>query len=360
MQRRVILVLASLVLSGCGPADDELITARLFVMATVVDLSLPAQSWADEPELIATIETELRTFERDYYAWADGELAALNGALTASARFEASEALAELLSQAQEISELTGGAFDPGVGALVELWGFHQSEGGNAGSQPGEPNDAASESARLPPPADAIADLLATSGSIRDLSFAGRLISARPARYTLDLGGIAKGAAIDRIVDLVEARGVATALINAGGDLRTVGKPADRSWRIGIQAPREDVMLGTIELDAGEAAFTSGDYERFFENAGDRLHHILDPRDGLPANHTQAITVLAREGATADAAATALFVAGPAEWRSMAAALGIDKVLRVDASGEIEMTSAMRDRFRQSSEDSSDIIAAAD
>ena len=345
-----------LVLMGCRPADDALATHRLLVMATWIDLSLPQDALQHEPELIASIEAELRRFEHDYYAWGDGELAALNRALTETGRFEASEGLAALLLTSQDIANTTDGAFDPGVGALVELWGFHT----------GEPPS-------VPPDDDAIVMTLETFGSIASLvidvnridgltpievSPTGGRHLARP--FRLDLGGIAKGAAVDRIVELLAEFGVAPALINAGGDLRVVGTPTNRNWRIGIQAPRSDAVLGTIELKPGEAAFTSGDYERYFEFDGQRLHHILDPRSGRPVTHTQAVSIITVDGTTADAAATALFVAGPDEWRAVAHALGIESVLRVDATGVIEMTAPMRDRFQLSAGVSSDIIVAAD
>jgi thiamine biosynthesis lipoprotein len=352
MRALIVVGLTALLLWGCGRNDNELASYRLLAMATWVDISLPRDAVLREPDLIRGIEADLRAFERDYYAWGDGELAALNRALGDSRAFEASADLAALLVQSQEIAAITGGAFDPGIGALVELWGFHT----------GEPGDTASV-ARAPPSAAEIARLLAASGSIRDLVVDGRHVSVqggRLARFTLDLGGIAKGAAVDRILERLREHQVSPALVNAGGDLGVAGEPADRSWRIGIQAPRSDDVLGAIALHDGEAAFTSGDYERFFDVGGHRLHHILDPRTGLPVEHTQAITVVAGNGTVADAAATALFVAGPGEWRAMAAALGIDAVLRVDASGAIEMTASMRDRFQPDAEVMSDIIAAAD
>jgi thiamine biosynthesis lipoprotein len=86
------------------------------------------------------------------------------------------------------------------------------------------------------------------------------------------------------------------------------------------------------------------------------MHHILDPRTGYPVTHTQAVTVVAADGTLADAASTALFVAGPKEWRHIAQALGVAAALRIDASGEIEMTAAMRDRFQSDGRRDSPII----
>jgi thiamine biosynthesis lipoprotein len=178
------------------------------------------------------------------------------------------------------------------------------------------------------------------------------------AEYRLDLGGIAKGAAVDRIIDRLESLSIRPALVNAGGDLRVVGQPEGRTWRIGIQDPRGDDLLGTIALGSGEAAFSSGDYERYFEADGERLHHILDPKTGRPATHTRGVTVIANDGTTADAAATGLFVAGRDQWQAVAQRLGVEYALRVDADGSIEMTPKMRDRFQAVDDAPSDIIPA--
>ena len=334
-------------LAGCGASDDALVTYQLPVMATLFEVSLPRHDGPPDPNLLPAIETRLRAIERDFYAWGDGELAALNAALSAGERFEASEAMAALLVDAQAISAASDRAFDPGVGALVELWGFHVTEKPEVAPEP-----------------DRIEATRTASGSIGEIVIADAIdvaASASGRRFLLDLGGIAKGYAVDEVVAILEAAGVAPAVVNAGGDLRTLGSRPDRRWQIGIASPRGDELLGTLALDAGEAAFTSGDYERYFDDdTGTRQHHILDPRNGRPATHTRAVTVIADNGTLADAAATALLVAGPTRWRSVAAALDLAMVLRVDASGAIEMTTAMRDRFQPSETSGSDIIIAAD
>lgn len=338
------LGLTALALTSCA-RDDAPVELRLVAMGTFVDLTLPRSAAAPEAGLTPAIESELAGFGRDYYAWGDGELARLNAALTQSGHFDASPAMARLLGHAQSINAASAGAFDPGVGGLVELWGFNDEE-----HPPSRPPDAAAIDARL-----------RDEGSIADLVIAGtRIESLSPRRFMLDLGGIAKGAAVDRIVERLEAGGIAPALVNAGGDLRVVGEPRGRSWRIGIQDPRGDGVLGTVTLADGEAAFTSGDYERYYDFEGQRMHHILDPRTGRPVMHTEAVTVIARDGETADAAATALFVAGPGGWREAARALGIEAALRVDASRKIEMTRAMRDRFQAGTAAASDIIVLSD
>jgi len=324
------LLAAVLVVAACSQSP-RLVERRVYAMGTWVDLAVIA---APETAAAALDEAEafLRRFETDYYAWAaDGELVRLNRALAEAREAVVSPEMAALLAEAKRLSAASGGAFDPGVGALVERYGFH---------------DAAAEP-RAPAPEELEA-WLASGASIAAVEIDGlRVAAQRPVR--LDLGGIAKGAAVDRIVELLAGRGIRAALVNAGGDLRVLGRRGNRPWRIGIQAPRTDGLLGTIELEDGEAAFTSGDYERYAELGGQRLHHILDPRTGRPARETQAVTVIARDGVSADAAATALFVAGDA-WAEVADALNVDAVLRVDASGEVEATETMRRRLAGAAE----------
>lgn len=318
---------------GCTPPDDEaaLVAERFFAMGTWVEVSFVSPGPAVAASALADVEALLRTFERDFYPWTDGELAGLNSAIADGREATVSLELAELLRRAQEISVASGGLFEPGMGSLVELWGFHTTAASND---------------RQPPAATAIAATLEAGGTIGALEIDGLRVRSAARGLELDLGGIAKGAVVDRILVLLESHAIDSALVNAGGDLAVAGQPrADRPWRVGIRDPRSDGLLGILELADGEAAFTSGDYERFYDYGGRRLHHLLDPATGRPVEHTQALTVVSDDAALADAAATALFVAGPDRWRAVASRLGLDTVLRVDASGELELTDAMAARL---------------
>ncbi len=340
MALRSLAATAAALLAACAADEDRIVERQLLAMGTSVDITLHA---ADPRAALAEIEAMLREYERDYYAWGDGELARLNAGLRDARPVEVSTELARLLGAARRLSEQSGGAFDPGIGALVELWGFH--------------SDSGTES-RAPDP-DSIAAWLAAGAGIADLSIADSRISTSVSGLLVDLGGIAKGDDVDRIIRMLTRHGIENAIVNAGGDLRALGSAGTRAWRIGIQSPRAAGILGVLELDDGEAAFTSGDYERYFELEGERRHHILDPATGYPAGHTQAITVIAADGITADAAATALFVAGPDRWRDVAAAMGVRHVLRVDASGRMEATGEMRDRLELGDVSAADIIVVS-
>ncbi len=347
MKRSTQLALGfcSLLIAGCADQATELNQQRIYSMGTWVDLSFHEADAAAARSIVAETETVLSAFERDYYAWAPGRLAELNEAIHAGETTLVTAPLAALIGEAKRLSALSDGFFEPGLGALVELWGFHSS----------------AQTPRLPPSAEEIAERLDAGTRIASLRIDGLHIESSSRGLTLDLGGLAKGAAVDTIINLMLERGIEHALVNAGGDLRVIGRSGgrqdERLWRVGIQHPREDGLLGVVELESGEAVFTSGDYERFYDHGGARLHHILDPRTGYPVNHTQAVTVIAAEGVTADAAATALFVAGSDRWRQVARVLGIDYVLRVDATGELEFTAPMRDRVRRAARGDLDIMS---
>jgi thiamine biosynthesis lipoprotein len=149
----------------------------------------------------------------------------------------------------------------------------------------------------------------------------------------------------------MKRHGIANALINIGGNVLALGAKGGAPWRVGIQHPRKSEPLATQELRDGEAIGTSGDYQRYFELAGRRYSHLIDPRTAEPALGTQALTVLiaprpdGEAGLWSDVASKPLFVAGE-DWRRPAGKLGVEQVLRVDAAGRIEVTEALRSRLQ--------------
>ena len=186
--------------------------------------------------------------------------------------------------------------------------------------------------------------------SLEDITIKGvRMNNTNPA-VKIDLGGIAKGYAIDRLLAYLQQQGINHAIINTGGDLKVIGRHGNRPWKVAIRDPRKkEGIVATLELHDGEAVFTSGDYERYFKskkNGDQHYHHIIDPRSGYPAKGTQSVTVLHRNGSTADAAATALFVAGPKQWAEIARSMGIRYVLLIDDNGKIHISKAMQKRIK--------------
>jgi thiamine biosynthesis lipoprotein len=178
-----------------------------------------------------------------------------------------------------------------------------------------------------------------------DLKVEGLEVHSDNAAVRLDLGGYAKGYSVGRAIQLLEQKGIDNMIVNVGGDLCIRGKHGARPWRIGIRHPDNTGALASIELQGAICVFTSGDYQRFFDFEGKRYHHIIDPRTGYPAQRTRSVSVIAGDPVLADAAATALFVAGPRGWTTIAASMGVDDVLLLDDSDTAYVTPGLAEQL---------------
>jgi len=161
----------------------------------------------------------------------------------------------------------------------------------------------------------------------------------------IDLGGIAKGYAVDRAFVLLKELGYRNLVVNAGGDLRVGGSKPEGAWSIGIQHPRDPEKIMARISVSDTAVATSGDYEKFFIHQGKRYHHILNPKNGFPAEGCQSVTVLHKEATTADALATAIFVLGPEKGYVLCQRLeGVDCLI-VDKGSNITTSPGLKDRI---------------
>lgn len=322
------LAVALAVFWGRGGAEPYRET--LYVFGTLVEIIIHDEKADAARDATRAVSALFDRLHRDWHAWEPGgALAALNAAIAEGRRASVSPALEAILRDAQSYAALSGGLFEPGIGGLIAAWGFHAD-------QPPEG----------PPPTDAaIARWVDAAPSIADLRFgAGEAWSTNPA-LRIDLGAVGKGAALAQAADLLEARGVKNAVLNAGGDLVVRGDAGGRPWRIAIRDPFAWGAVASLELAPGEALFTSGNYERYLEQDGERLSHILDPRTGRPAPDIISASVLHEDAALADAAATALSVAGRSGWRNIAARMGVNYAVLVDRNNRLWTTPAMAQRL---------------
>jgi thiamine biosynthesis lipoprotein len=312
---------------GCAkePAETRY---RFTAMGTLVEITIYDSPPAAAKAAVRRVETLFLDLQREWDPWNGGALAALNAAAADGGEVRPDNGLGDLLSRASRISAATGGAFDPAVGQLVRLWGFNDAE-----TLPDQPPSAES--------IQRILDSMVPLALMWDPD--NGVLSAAPGT-TIDLGAFAKGEAVDRAVQLLLSAGINNAIVNAGGDLRAIGRHGTRPWKIGVREPRESGVLAAIEISGDETVFTSGDYERYFEYQGRRYHHVLDPRTGYPTRGVASVTVIDAEAAATDAACTALMVAGLRHWPAVASSLGIDQVMVVGEDGAIQMSPAMRER----------------
>jgi len=316
----------ALLAAGCHHAREPVFRDQYLAFGTLVDVTFYGVDPVYAEQVSTEIEQQFQRWHHDWHAWEPGLLTDTNARLATLQPFILDPALIPLITEANRLSKLSNGLFNPVIGKLIALWGFQ----GNP-LPPGKQPDP-----------DAIAKWLENAPTVDDVSIDGGRISCRNPQAAYDLGGFAKGYAIDRVIDLLRARGIDNAIVNAGGDLRAIGTHGKRPWNIGIRHPRKNGILASIQSVGDTSIFTSGDYERLFEVNGKRFHHILDPRTGYPATGAMAVTVVHDNAAIADAAATALFVAGPSDWLAIAQQMGIDRVMLVDSAGTIHMTPAMQ------------------
>lgn len=293
MKKRTYLLFflaLSLVLCSCG--TGEFVETELFAMDTVVQLRV----WGEEALLEEAGQEIYRLAALFSVTDESSELYALNRDGTA----DLSPETVELIQTAAALSARTGGAFDPTVYPLVQLWGFTTGE-------------------YHVPGADAIAQALDDVGA--EHLHLEESVTLEPGTM-LDLGGIAKGYAAQRCAELLDQGGATAALLYLGGNVQTLGsKPDGSDWQIGIANPGEpSEALAKLTFSGSKAVVTSGSYQRYFEEDGRTYHHILDPETGRPTdNGLASVTVLAEDGTLADGLSTALFVMGLADaadfWR---------------------------------------------
>lgn len=267
-------------------ATDRVVGGPAF--GTYWRVSLPSN--ADITAVTGVIESVIVSVNNSMSPYDEhSEIARFNRARTTDL-VDISPSLHIVVRESLRVAALTGGAFDPTVGPLVGRFGFGPIRG-DAG------------------------------GSFADIAIAtGKIGKARP-ELTLDLCGIAKGYALDRMIDAVDGLGLDYFLIELGGEVFGRG----RNWRVGIERPLPgaETIQRIVHLD-GQGLATSGDQHIFFEVGGRRYGHIVDPREARPTNNAVAsISVIAPTAMEADALATGLFVLGPERGAELATNHGI-------------------------------------
>lgn len=235
----------------------------------------------------------------------------------------------DLLESALSIAEFSDGLFDPSIGALVNLWGI----GTEHAAVPGD---------------DELNKALGTVDFRKIKIDQDGVVSLMEDGMKIDLGGIAKGYAADRVREYLVSQGVTSAIINLGGNVLLCGsKPSGEPWRIGIQDPREPrgKYLGILSID-DKAIVTSGIYERYFIENGVQYHHILDTKSGYPVqNGVISTTIINNKSKIADGFSTALFAMGVDKGMALAETLSDTSVIMVDENNEVYITDNLRDSF---------------
>lgn len=325
--RQLLMVVWVVMLAACGRSAPPVHQAEFAAFGTRISVSVRSENPEAAEAALADLGLQFQRMHREWHPWQDGAVTALNAALPASAEggdpVPLSADLMTLIERSQQIEMLSDGAFNAAIGRLVGLWGFHTSR----------------YPITDPPPVPARVQALATQRpSSLDVFISDDHARTDNPAVSFDFSGIAKGLAAEQACAQLEAASLSDALINVGGDVMVCG-PASTPWRVAVANPSEadltSAVATVLSVDSAMAVFTSGQYHRFGEWQGQRYAHILDPQTGFPLPHVMQATVIDPDPLLADAAATALVVAGPDRWRTLAAQMGIASAIVVDEAGEV-------------------------
>ncbi|NOY40017.1 MAG: FAD:protein FMN transferase [Nitrospirae bacterium] len=312
---------------SCNWRKDETYRKSEFLLDTIVTITVVSDSERKAEDAMDKAFAEIKRLGKliNFFS-PDSEISAINRNAGISP-VAVSPDTYTLLERATEISTETGGAFDMTVGVVVNLYDFHNKTR----------------------PSDALIREKLPLVNFRDLMLNQDKQTAflRRKGMTVDAGGIAKGYAADRAIEVLKSAGIKAALVAVAGDIRAYGlKPGGTPWRVGIRDPRGkgmDDIIATLEL-RDMAISTSGDYERFFIENGKRYHHLIDPKTGYPAGGVMGVTIVGPLGVYTDSLATALFISGIDKGLKIAGTLGYD-ALMIDKTGKLHMTDSLKNKI---------------
>jgi thiamine biosynthesis lipoprotein len=296
--------------------------------ATAADLMgtrVSVELWHADPlqaaRLLEQVMAEYRRIDRAMSTYRDdSEISRVNAGAGAQA-IAISDELYRLLDTALALSRASGGAFDISYDSVGYLYDFRQ---------------------RQRPDADAIAAVLAAIDYRRiELDPGARSIHFAAPGMRINLGGIAKGYAVERAAALLRVAGIEHALLNAGGDTRVLGDRRGEPWIVGISHPRLDDAVATRLPLVDEAISTSGDYERFFEEDGRRYHHILNPATGEPTETVLSASVIGPDATLTDGLATTVFVLGTEAGLALIERYPDYEAIIVEPSGRLAFSSGL-------------------
>lgn len=293
------------------------------VMGTAISVELWAVERAEGEAAAAAVIDEMHRIDRTMSPHKpDSELSRINRDAAVQA-VPLSAEMAGLVAQAMRFSHLSGGAFDITYACVGALYDYR------AGVRPGD------------------AELAEARRALgwRHLQFdprAGTLRFGVPG-MRIDLGGFAKGHAVDNAVALLRRRGIRHAMVAAGGDSRVIGMRGGRPWTIAVRDPRRPGEVVAVLPLTDTSISTSGDYERFFERDGERCHHIVDPSTGRSPSSVRSVTILGPDGLTCEALSKSVFVLGVERGLALVESLGDVDAVVVDAEGRLHRSSGLLD-----------------
>ena len=317
---KTLLVLTAILLSPIANADWFKYSEG--IMGTPINVELWAETKKQADKCSKQVMDEMRRIDQDMSPWIEtSELYVIN-AKAAEQPVKISEELFNLIERSLKLSELSNGAFDITFASIGFEYDYRQSK---------KPSDEEIQK-----------NLDRINYHHIKLDKQAQTIAFDKQGVRIDLGGIAKGHAVDNGIRILRQCGISRALVSAGGDSRIIGDKGGRPWMTGIRDPRDKSKSAIVIPLSDTAVSTSGDYERYFIQDGVRYHHILSPKTGKSVDSTRSVTILGPDATTTDGLSTTIFVLGPQKGLALVEKLtGIDAVI-IDAQGKIHYSSGLQ------------------
>jgi thiamine biosynthesis lipoprotein len=312
---------------ACAPQKERIFRKSRIMMDTLVTITVVSDSVSGADKSIDMAFDEISRLEKaaSFYS-RESEISHINRNSGISP-VAVSPDIIDLLARANTVSEKTDGAFDPTVGPVISLYDFR--------NQKAPSEQEVRKKLTLVNYCDLIVD---KEKSLVFLKKKGMLV---------DPGGIMKGYAAGKAAEVLKQQGVHSGIVAVAGDIKAFGSnPDGKPWRVGIRNPRgvkDDDIIAVIEL-RDMSISTSGDYERFFLREGRRIHHLISPKTGYPANECRSVSIISRDGAFADAYSTGIFVLGPEKGLKVLEENGLDGII-IDDKGKLYATPGMREHL---------------
>lgn len=269
-----VVLIFLLFLTGCS--DNQITQNKDYVFGTIVDIKIYGETKHNADHVSNLIFNDFHHLHTYLHPWKTSAISNINESIKQNRWHDIDDPeLIQIIQDNVQLYKSTQGWFNPAIGKLVELWGFHSD-------LPGQ---------KVPGGAD-ILDLIKNPPKMNQVIIENSMLRSENPNIQIDLGGYAKGYALKRAKKILEANQISNALINIGGNILAMGKKGKQFWKVGIQHPRENMAFASIELKPGWSIGTSGDYQRYFISNNKRYSHLINPFTGYPVHHTQSATII--------------------------------------------------------------------
>ena len=326
MQRYVkffLLILVIIPILTISPNGKSLFQKKAYVFGTIVDIQIYGESKKLATKASEEILSNFNNLHQLLHPWRKGLMFEINKAIQNETPFllENQEVIS-LIMRGQEYEKQTKGNFNPAIGKLVSLWGFHSEV-----------------PRKMMPDTRAILKLVEAKPSMRNIEIINNKLSSTNEFVQVDMGGYAKGYALDQAKNILAQYKINNALIDIGGNILALGMQGDKEWVVGIQNPRNPNLMASLPLKPGWSIGTSGDYQKYFTANEKRYSHIINPHTGYPVSNAKSVTILMppgdNSGEKSDVYTNPIFIEETSKKIEMANDLGVSHYLIVLDNNEI-------------------------